>query len=75
MTGKTGLTSLPVVMGVEVAARFACITMASMQIVVIALLALWGYGLSALIRNRCAGRADCRHAAADRRSGQICAVV
>ena len=46
---QTGLTSLPVVMGVEVAARFACITMASMQIVVIALLALWGYGLSALI--------------------------
>ncbi|MCR9179582.1 MAG: chlorophyll synthase ChlG [Erythrobacteraceae bacterium] len=46
---QTGLTSLPVVMGVELAARFACITMASAQIVVIALLALWGYGLSALI--------------------------
>jgi chlorophyll synthase len=46
---QTGLTSLPVVMGVEHAARFACITMASAQIVVIALLALWGFALSALI--------------------------
>lgn len=46
---QAGLTSLPVTMGVEHAARFACITMASLQIVVIALLALWGYGLSALI--------------------------
>lgn len=46
---ETGLTSLPVTMGVEHAARFACTTMVSAQIVVIALLALWGYGLSALI--------------------------
>jgi chlorophyll synthase len=46
---QTGLTSLPVVMGVEHAARFACITMAAAQIVVIALLALWGFALSALI--------------------------
>jgi chlorophyll synthase len=46
---QTGLTSLPVVMGVEPAARFACITMASAQIVVIALLAIWGFGISALI--------------------------
>ena len=46
---QAGLTSLPVTMGVAHAARFACITMASLQIVVIALLALWGYGLSALI--------------------------
>ncbi|MEQ5788937.1 chlorophyll synthase ChlG [Erythrobacter sp. NFXS35] len=46
---QTGLTSLPVVMGVEVAARTACITMAVAQIVVIALLALWGFTLSALI--------------------------
>ncbi len=46
---QTGLTSLPVVMGVEHAARFACITMASAQIVVIALLALWGFALSAVI--------------------------
>lgn len=46
---QAGLTSLPVVMGVEVAARFACITMAVAQIVVILLLAIFGYGLSALI--------------------------
>lgn len=46
---QTGLTSLPVTMGVEHAARFACITMASAQIVVIALLAIWGFTLSALI--------------------------
>ena len=46
---QTGLTSLPVVMGVKHAARFACITMAAAQIVVIALLALWGFALSALI--------------------------
>jgi chlorophyll synthase len=46
---QTGLTSLPVTMGVAPAARFACTTMASAQIVVIALLAIWGYGLSALI--------------------------
>lgn len=46
---QTGLTSLPVVMGVDVAARFACITMATAQIVVICLLALWGFSLSALI--------------------------
>ncbi len=46
---QTGLTSLPVTMGVTDAARLACITMASAQIVVIALLAVWGFGLSALI--------------------------
>lgn len=46
---RAGLTSLPVTMGVDQAARFACTTMASLQIVVICLLALWGYGLSALI--------------------------
>jgi chlorophyll/bacteriochlorophyll a synthase len=46
---QTGLTSLPVTMGVDVAARFACITMAVAQIVVIALLALWGFTLSAVI--------------------------
>ncbi len=46
---QAGLTSLPVVMGVDAAARFACITMASAQIVVIALLAIWGLALSALI--------------------------
>lgn len=46
---QTGLTSLPVTMGVADAARLACITMASAQIVVIALLAVWGFGLSALV--------------------------
>ncbi|WP_379920620.1 chlorophyll synthase ChlG [Erythrobacter sp. R86502] len=46
---QAGLTSLPVVMGIGAAARLACVTMASMQIVVIALLAIWGLGLSALI--------------------------
>ncbi len=46
---QTGLTSLPVIMGVTPAARFACITMASAQIVVILLLAVWGFALSALV--------------------------
>ncbi len=46
---QTGLTSLPVVMGVGPAAKLACVTMAAAQIVVIALLAVWGYNLSALI--------------------------
>jgi len=45
---QSGLTSLPVTMGVAEAARFACTTMASAQIVVIGLLAVWGYGISAL---------------------------
>ncbi|MFO6428819.1 chlorophyll synthase ChlG [Erythrobacter sp. W302b] len=46
---QTGLTSLPVVMGVGPAAKLACVTMATAQIAVIALLAAWGYSLSALI--------------------------
>ncbi|MFM7350063.1 MAG: chlorophyll synthase ChlG [Erythrobacter sp.] len=46
---QAGLTSLPVTMGVTEAARFACTTMASAQIVVIMLLAIWGYGISALV--------------------------
>ncbi|TAD73222.1 MAG: chlorophyll synthase ChlG [Sphingomonadales bacterium] len=46
---QTGLTSLPVVLGVSAAARLACVTMAAAQVVVIALLAAWGYGLSAVI--------------------------
>ncbi len=46
---QTGLTSLPVTMGTADAARLACITMASAQIVVIALLAVWGFGISALV--------------------------
>ena len=46
---QTGLTSLPVVMGVSAAARLACVTMAAAQVVVIALLAAQGYVLSAAI--------------------------
>ena len=45
----TGLKSLPVTMGVSGAARFACATMALAQVVVIVLLALWGFTLSAAI--------------------------
>ena len=45
----TGLTSLPVVMGVDRAARFACLTMALAQAVVIALLAVWGFTTSAAV--------------------------
>jgi len=46
---QTGLTSLPVVLGVAPAARLACATMAAAQVAVIALLALWGFTLSAAI--------------------------
>lgn len=46
---QTGLSSLPVVLGVAHAARLACVTMAAAQVVVIALLAWWGLMLSALI--------------------------
>jgi chlorophyll synthase len=46
---QTGLTSLPVVLGVSAAARLACLTMAGAQVVVIALLAVWDYTLSAAI--------------------------
>ncbi|MEE4537748.1 MAG: chlorophyll synthase ChlG [Erythrobacter sp.] len=45
----TGLRSLPVVLGVNRAARLACLTMAGAQIVVIALLAWWGLALSAAL--------------------------
>ncbi|WP_040464372.1 chlorophyll synthase ChlG [Erythrobacter sp. NAP1] len=45
----TGLRSLPVILGVTPAARFACAVMALAQIAVIALLAYWGLTLSALI--------------------------
>jgi chlorophyll/bacteriochlorophyll a synthase len=44
---QTGLTSLPVVLGVSRAARLACVTMAGAQVVVIALLLAWGYAISA----------------------------
>lgn len=46
---ETGLKSLPVVLGVSGAARFACGVMAAAQIVVIALLATWGFALSAAL--------------------------
>ena len=46
---ETGLKSLPVVLGVSGAARLACAVMALAQLAVIALLAAWGYSLSALI--------------------------
>ena len=45
----TGLRSLPVVMGVSGAARFACFVMAAAQVVVIALLAWWGLTASAVL--------------------------
>ncbi|MEL6737678.1 MAG: chlorophyll synthase ChlG [Pseudomonadota bacterium] len=45
----TGLRSLPVVMGVSGAARFACLVMAAAQVVVIALLAVWGHTISAAL--------------------------
>lgn len=46
---QTGMTSLPVVLGVSAAARLACMTMAAAQVVVIALLAAGGFVLSAVI--------------------------
>lgn len=46
---QTGLTSLPVVLGVGAAAKLACLTMAAAQMVVIALLAAWGLTLSAVV--------------------------
>lgn len=46
---QTGLTSLPVVLGVSPAVRLACVTMAAAQVVVIALLAAWGYAISAAV--------------------------
>jgi chlorophyll synthase len=46
---QTGLASLPVVLGVSGAARLACATMAAAQLAVIALLAAWGYAISAAV--------------------------
>lgn len=40
---RTGIDSLPVLLGVERAARVACLVMALPQIVVVALLTLWGH--------------------------------
>ena len=45
----TGLNSLPVIMGVSRAARFACLVMAAAQIVVVTLLAVWGLTISAAL--------------------------
>lgn len=45
----TGLRSLPVVLGVRNAARFACLTMIAAQLAVIALLFAWGIMVSAAI--------------------------
>ena len=45
----TGLRSLPVVMGVDGAARLACVVMAVPQVIVIALLAVWGHRLAPAI--------------------------
>ncbi len=45
----TGLRSLPVILGVRNAALVACATMAGAQVVVTALLLVWGHTISALI--------------------------
>lgn len=46
----TGLRSLPVVLGVDRAARVACLVMAAPQIMVVTLLALWGHhAVSAIV--------------------------
>ncbi|QLC24780.1 chlorophyll synthase ChlG [Parasphingopyxis algicola] len=44
---EMGLRSLPVTMGVDRAARFACTVMAAPQLVVIGLLFFWGHWISA----------------------------
>jgi chlorophyll synthase len=44
---RMGVASLPVQLGVEEAARFACVVMAAPQVVVIALLAHWGHPIHA----------------------------
>jgi chlorophyll synthase len=44
---QTGLLSLPVVLGVERAARLACAVMALPQFAVVALLAAWGHPIAA----------------------------
>ncbi len=45
----TGLRSLPVTLGIAPAARLACLVMAGAQVAVIAMLAIWGLALSAVI--------------------------
>jgi chlorophyll synthase len=46
---RFGLNSLPVLLGPERAARFACLAMAAPQFVVVLLLAIWGLPTAALI--------------------------
>jgi chlorophyll synthase len=45
----TGLRSLPVVLGVDRAARVACVVMAAPQFIVVALLAFWGHAVAAVV--------------------------
>ena len=45
----TGVRSLPVVLGVDNAARLACVVMAVPQMAVVGLLSHWGHELSAMI--------------------------
>ena len=45
----TGIASLPVLLGVDRAARVACAVMALPQVAVVALLAHWGHRVAALI--------------------------
>ncbi|CAM3037611.1 Bacteriochlorophyll synthase chain [Sphingomonas antarctica] len=45
----TGLRSLPVVLGLDRAAKLACVVMALPQLIVVALLAAWGHHLAAAI--------------------------
>lgn len=45
----TGLKSLPVVLGVANAARFACFVMAMAQVLVVGLLAFWGETIAAIV--------------------------
>ncbi|MEM8694697.1 MAG: chlorophyll synthase ChlG [Pseudomonadota bacterium] len=44
---QMGVRSLPVTMGVDRAAKFACVVMAAPQIAIIALLLFWGHQISA----------------------------
>jgi chlorophyll synthase len=46
---ETGVGTLPVRLGVDAAARLACLVMAATQVVVVALLVLWGQAWHALL--------------------------
>ena len=46
---RTGLASLPAVLGVDRAARLACVIMGVPQVAVIGLLIWWGFPIHALI--------------------------